>query len=59
MRYAFPQRMKALEGDYPALVACRDAVADIEGVAAYCDSDRRLAFNEDGIFRHYPELDAQ
>ncbi|MCV0384391.1 MAG: glutathione S-transferase [Erythrobacter sp.] len=59
LRYAFPQRMKALEGDYPALVACRDAVADIEGVAAYCDSDRRLAFNEDGIFRHYPELDAQ
>jgi glutathione S-transferase len=23
----------------------------------YVNSDRRLAFNESGIFRHYPELD--
>jgi glutathione S-transferase len=26
-------------------------------VAAYLDSPRRIPFNEDGIFRHYPELD--
>jgi len=58
LRYAFPQRMKAIEADYPRLVACRDAVAKIEGVARYLDSERRIAFNEDGIFRHYPELDA-
>jgi hypothetical protein len=30
----------------------------LPGVAAYLASDRRLAFNTDGIFRHYPELDA-
>ena len=58
LRYAFPKRMEALEADYPRLIACRDAVAGIEGVARYLDSERRIAFNEDGIFRHYPELDA-
>jgi hypothetical protein len=28
-------------------------------IAAYLASDRRLAFNEHGIFRHYPELDSE
>jgi len=58
LRYAFPQRMKAIEGDYPKLIACRDAVAQLGGIEAYLASDRRIAFNEDGIFRHYPEIDA-
>ncbi|MCP9223786.1 glutathione S-transferase [Erythrobacter sp. LQ02-29] len=58
LRYAFPQRMAAIESDYPRIVACRDAVAKIEGVTRYLDSEERIAFNEDGIFRHYPELDA-
>ena len=35
-----------------------DAVAQLDGIKAYLASDRRMAFNEDGIFRHYPELDA-
>ena len=58
LRYAFPKRMEAVEGDYPRIVSCRDAVAEIGGVADYLASDRRIAFNQDGIFRHYPELDA-
>ena len=58
LSYTFPKRMAALKGDYPKLHALRDAVAGIEGVADYLDSARRLRFNEDGIFRHYPELDA-
>ena len=58
LRYAFPQRMAALEEDYPRLHAVRDAVAGIPGIAAYLASDRRLSFSEDGIFRRYPELDA-
>lgn len=58
LRYAFPCRMAALAGAYPALEACRDAVAGIDGVRSYLDSDARIAFNEDGIFRHYEELDA-
>mgnify|MGYP000681129244 CR=1 FL=1 len=57
LRYMFPQRMKSVESNYPKLIACRDAVAGLEGVAAYSTSDRRIAFNADGIFRHYPELD--
>lgn len=58
LSYAFPKRMKALAPRYPKLRAVRDAVAALDGVAAYLASDRRLAFNESGIFRHYPELDA-
>jgi glutathione S-transferase len=26
-------------------------------IQRYLNSGRRLAFNNDGIFRHYPELD--
>lgn len=58
LRYAFPKRMQAIEGDYPKLVALHDRVATLPGIAAYLNSDRRIPFNEDGIFRHYPELDA-
>ncbi|CAN5416052.1 glutathione S-transferase [soil metagenome] len=59
LRYMFPKRMAAIEGDYPALIALRDRVAELEGIKAYLASDRRLAFNTQGIFRHYPELDAK
>jgi glutathione S-transferase len=57
LRYAFPQRMAAIAGDYPRLVALRDAVAALPELQDYFGSDRRIAFNEDGIFRRYPELD--
>jgi glutathione S-transferase len=58
LRYAFPKTMKRLEGDWPNLVALRDRVAARPRIAAYLASDRRIPFNEDGIFRHYDELDA-
>ncbi|HEY6817263.1 MAG TPA: glutathione S-transferase [Croceibacterium sp.] len=57
LAYAFPLRMAKLKPKYPRLHAVRDAVAALPGVAAYLASDRRLPFNEDGIFRHYPELE--
>lgn len=57
LRYMFPQRMEAIENDYPRLLDCHEAVAALEDVAAYRASERCIAFNEDGIFRHYPELD--
>ena len=57
LRYAFPQRMAAVAGDYPRLSALRDAVAALPELQDYFASDRRIAFNEDGIFRRYPELD--
>ena len=59
LRYMFPKRMATLERDCPNVVRIRDQVADLPGIRAYLKSDRRLAFNEDGIFRHYPELDGE
>lgn len=55
--YAFPKRMREL--DYPRLELCRQAVTEIDGIEAYLASDRRMEFNQDGIFRHYPELDSE
>jgi glutathione S-transferase len=57
LRYAFPKRMKAFERKIPGLVALHDRVAARPNIKAYLDSDRRIAFNKDGIFRHYKELD--
>jgi glutathione S-transferase len=57
MRYAFPRAMARIEPDYPALVALRDQVAARPNIAAYLASQRRIPFNDEGIFRHYPELD--
>ena len=58
LRYAFPKRMKAFEGDIPGLVELHDRVAARPNIKAYLASDRRIPFNEEGIFRHYRELDA-
>ena len=57
-RYAFPNAMARLARRIPLLSALHDRVAERPGIAAYLASPRRLPFNEDGIFRHYPELDA-
>jgi glutathione S-transferase len=38
-------------------VELRDRVAARPSIKAYLASDRRIAFNEDGIFRCYKELD--
>ena len=57
LRYAFPKSAARALADTPAVVALHDRVAALPRVAAYLRSERRLAFNETGIFRHYPELD--
>jgi glutathione S-transferase len=57
LRYAFPKRMKAFERNIPGLVDLHDRIAARANIKAYLASDRRIAFNEDGIFRHYRELD--
>jgi len=57
LRYAFPRRMEKLEPKYPCIVALHDRVAARPRLAAYLASPRRLPFNQEGIFRHYPELD--
>jgi glutathione S-transferase len=58
MSYAFPQRMRTLAPKFPLSIAVRDRVKALPELVGYFASDRRLKFNEDGIFRHYPELDA-
>lgn len=55
--YAFPNFARAIDDEYPSMQALQGAVPEIGGVTAYLASERRTAFNEDGIFRHYPELD--
>ncbi|MGC2086652.1 MAG: glutathione S-transferase C-terminal domain-containing protein, partial [Bradyrhizobium sp.] len=57
LRYAFPQRMKAFERKIPGLVALHDRVATRPNIATYLASERRIPFNEDGIFRRYKALD--
>jgi glutathione S-transferase len=49
--------MKKMQGTWPWLEGLQSAVPEIDGVAAYLSSERRIPFNEDGIFRHYEELD--
>jgi glutathione S-transferase len=58
LRYAFPRAMARLEPKYPRLVALHGGVSARPRIAAYLASRRRIAFNQSGIFRHYPELDA-
>jgi glutathione S-transferase len=58
LRYAFPRTMQAASADVPLLFALHDRVAAATPIAAYLASDRRIPFSEEGIFRHYPELDA-
>jgi glutathione S-transferase len=43
--------------DVPRVAALHRAIAQHPRIRAYLDSNRRIAFNEQGIFRHYPELD--
>jgi glutathione S-transferase len=57
MGYAFPHAFANAGKLYPALAALVASVAALPNVAVYLASDRRIPFNESGIFRHYPELD--
>lgn len=57
LRYAFPKAMKRIERKAPGVVGVHDKVAKRPNIKAYLASPRRIAFNEHGIFRYYPELD--
>jgi glutathione S-transferase len=59
LRYAFPRRMAALAAQYPRVAALHDRVRARPRIAAYLASNRRIPFNQEGIFRHYPELDGE
>jgi len=57
LSYAFPRAMARVRGDILRLLALRDRVAQRPRLLRYLTSPRRLPFNDQGIFRHYPELD--
>jgi glutathione S-transferase len=57
LRYAFPRATRGFSARYPALARLRGMVEERPNVKRYLDSERRVDFNETGIFRHYPELD--
>jgi len=57
LRYAFPNAMAALEPRLSATMRLCARVRERPRIAAYLASSRRLPFSEEGIFRHYPELD--
>jgi len=57
LRYAFPDRMKSFQRRVPRLIDLHDRVAQRPNIKTYLSSDRRIPFNEDGLFRHYGELD--
>ena len=57
LRYAFPKAMKKYEKKIPKLLGLHERVVTRPGIAKYLASERRIPFNEDGLFRRYPELD--
>ncbi len=57
LRYAFPNAAQRVLAKTPLIVDLHDRVAALPRVAAYLRSERRITFNEEGIFRRYPELD--
>ena len=57
LEYAFPNGFASLTEDIPGLLALAESVEKRAEIARYLASERRVPFNEHGIFRHYPELD--
>jgi glutathione S-transferase len=55
--YAFPRAFAGADKRYPALAALAASVAARPNTARYLASERRIPFNESGVFRCYPELD--
>jgi glutathione S-transferase len=58
LRFAFPEAMKTIEKKVPRAVEVHDRVIARPRIETYLNSKRRIPFNEYGIFRRYPELDA-
>lgn len=57
LEYAFPRAMQRLDHGLPLLRALKQRVAQRPRIAGYLASPRRVPFNRNGVFRHYPELD--
>ena len=55
--YALPRATRRALRRTPLVAALHAGVPRNKRLAAYLASERRLPFNEQGIFRSYPELD--
>jgi glutathione S-transferase len=55
--YAFPKTTGAVLGVSRQVARLHDSVRQRPRIATYLASPRRLPFNEQGIFRRYPELE--
>lgn len=55
--YALPKAGRRVLKKTPLVAALHAGVPRHKRVAAYLASERRVPFSEEGIFRHYPELD--
>lgn len=58
LNFAFPRVMAGVARRYRRVLALHDRVAERPRIKAYLASERRIPFNQDGMFRYYPELDA-
>ena len=58
LTYAFPRNFERQARRHPHVMALHARVKERPRIAAYLASDRRLPYDQVGIFRHYPELDA-
>jgi glutathione S-transferase len=59
LRYAFPRAMATRKRKHRRVIALHDRIAARPRLAKYLASERRLPFNQEGVFRYYPALDQQ
>jgi glutathione S-transferase len=57
LQYAFPKAMRKALAKRKRLRTLQEFVFSRPRVESYVSSKRRLAFNDDDLYRHYPELD--
>jgi glutathione S-transferase len=59
LSYAFPNAAAHQARKFKRVFALHARIQERERIMAYLASERRVPFNNDGIFRHYPELDSR
>ena len=59
LSYAFPNSAARQARKFKRVFALHARIQERERIMTYLASERRIPFNNDGIFRHYAELDAR
>lgn len=58
LHYAFPKATRRALRAAPLVERLHREIPQLPRVADYLGSERRIPFNQDGLFRQYPELDS-